>query len=260
MEPNGKGNDFGWLEGCTLGALLERAAGFDRGVRFVDRREHATYFPYAELLRRAQRMAKALHDAGVVPGDRVALVLPTSPAFYDAFFGAVLAGAVPVPVYPPVRLGRLDEYHRRTGEILRSVRARLVVSDRRVRRILGVTLELAHAELGCMTADALLDAVSEGVASVERGTDDIAFIQMSSGTTRSPKPICLTHRQVVSNVARILEGIFGNYPEDEHLTHAGVSWLPLYHDMGLVGCVFTALAKPGDLTLIPPEVFVARPA
>lgn len=261
MEATSKSNDFDWVARSTLGELLERAAGFERGVRFVDRREHATYFTYAELYRRAQRVAKALRHAGVVAGDRVALVLPTGPAFYDAFFGAILAGAVPVPVYPPIRLGRLDEYHRRTGEMIRSVRARLVISDRGIRRILGVTLDLAHAELGCMTADALLDAdLADTAPLVERGSDDIAFIQMSSGTTRAPKPICLTHRQVLSNVALILEGMFVNYPETEHLTHAGVSWLPLYHDMGLVGCVLTALAKPGDLTLIPPELFVARPA
>ena len=253
--------DTSWLCETTLGALLARAAGSPRGVRFLDRRERATYLTYDELHRRAAACAAGMRAAGVAPGDRVGLILATGPWFFDAFFGAVLAGAIPVPVYPPVRLGRLDEYHVRTAAMLRSVQARLVVTEPRIRRVLGATIEQMRPELGCVTADGLRDGARPGPADGGPGRgDDVVLIQMSSGTTREPKPICLTHRQVLSNVARINGGILTSYPEEDGLTHAGVSWLPLYHDMGLVGCVLTSLAHPADLTLIPPEAFIGRPA
>ena len=241
----------------TLVQKFERAARGELGVRFLDRRERATYLTYAELLRRARRVAGGLVRLGLAPGDRVGLVLPTGPEFYDAFFGVMLAGAVPVPVYPPVRLGRLEEYHQRTSAMLRSVGARLLLTDARVRRILGQTADRARPPLGTRT-----------VAEVPRGdgplplvrADDVAMIQLSSGTTVAPKPIPLTHGQVLANVECILGAIMEAHPEGPSFKHAGVCWLPLYHDMGLVGCVMTALAHPGELTLIPPELFVARPA
>ena len=90
--------------------------------------------------------------------------------------------------------------------------------------------------------------------------DDPALIQFSSGTTSDPKAVRLTHRQILANVDAIRETILRSYPEGPELTHTAVSWLPLYHDMGLVGSVFTSLAHPSDLVLIPPEYFVSRPA
>jgi acyl-CoA synthetase (AMP-forming)/AMP-acid ligase II len=242
----------------TLAAALERAERFPAVVRFLDRAEQATTLSYIEIAERAQRAAGGLAQLGVKQGDRVALILPTGPAFYDAFFGAVLCGAVPVQIYPPFRLGLLEEYHRRTAAMIRSVDARLVLTTSRVRRILGPTILAARPPLGCCDVDAL--PVTNGAPPVEVGEDDLAFIQFSSGTTVEPKPIALTHRQVLANVRAILGAILEAYPEGPQLRHSGVSWLPLYHDMGLVGCVFVALCHPGDLTLLPPEEFLARPA
>ncbi len=242
----------------TLTEAMERAARSDAVVRFLDRREQETTLTYGELYQRARQVAGGLVEMGVRPGDRVALILPTCPGFYDAFFGAMLAGAVPVPVYPPVRLGRLDEYHERTARMLRSVQARLLISDRQIRRILGQTVERARPDLGLMRVDQI---PRRDVTLPPVSADDAAFIQLSSGTTVEPKPIRLTHRQVLANVRAILGAVMEAYPERPGgLRHSGACWLPLYHDMGLVGCVMTALAHPGDLTLIPPELFVARPA
>ena len=252
----------------TLGEQLAWAAEAQGvGVSFLDRREQETFFSYTELHRRARQVAGALLARGLGGGARVGLVLPTGPAFYDAFFGCQLAGLVPVPLYPPVRLGRMDEYYQRTANMLTSVQASLVLTDRRVRRLLGPVVESAAPSHGCLALEdlALEDLALEDLAPAPH-PDHLAFIQLSSGTTVEPKPICLTHRQVQANVAAILDTILRAFPEEAtdgdsaDLRHAGVSWLPLYHDMGLVGCVLTALARPGDLTLIPPELFVARPA
>src|SRR5207249_1813151 len=85
--------------------------------------------------------------------------------------------------------------------------------------------------------------------------DELGLVQFSSGTTVDPKPVALTHGAVMSQV-NLLNGF---WPPDDRILHTGVSWLPLYHDMGLIGCVFPALERPAVLTLIGPELFVARP-
>ena len=241
----------------TIGERLARAADSAGGVRFLDREERVETLGYAELHRRALRVAGALADLGLQPGDRAAIILPTSPLFYDAFFGALLAGAIPVPLYPPVRLGRLDEFHARTAAMLAACGARIVLSDRRVRRLLGQATLRARPPLGCVALEGLALREAEPVP---RSPDDIAFIQFSSGTTRDPKPVALSHRQILANVRAILGSITRAHPLAAGESHVGVSWLPLYHDMGLVGAVLSAVDHPGDLVLIPPEQFVARPA
>ena len=232
----------------TLQSALEQAAGSRWGLSFLDAQERETALPFAELYERARRTAGWLRELGIERGDRVAIILPTGPAFMDAFFGAVLAGAVPVPLYPPVRLGRMAEFHRRTARMLKACGARLVLSDGRISRLLGVAVAEARPALG-------LHAVRHGAPlATPARPGDVLLIQFSSGTTVEPKPVALTHRNVLANLAAI-ETIV---PADD--AQAGVCWLPLYHDMGLIGCLLLALYRPGPLTLIPPEVFLARPA
>ncbi len=249
----------------TIGDLLERAAGSpDTGLRVLDRDLAATWLGWPTVLARALRAAAWLRDTGVRPGDRVGLVFPTDPAFFDAFFGTLLAGAVPVPLYPPVRLGRLDEYRARTAAMLRAAGARLVLADRRVYRVLGEVARDARPALGCRVLETRDNDAPPGWDTARRAPaaapaanpDDLALVQFSSGTTVDPKPVALTHRALVAQV-QLLNSF---WPDADGVRHSGVSWLPLYHDMGLIGCVLAALERPGTLTLVPPELFVARPA
>lgn len=247
---------------ATLIAELQVAARSPAGIRFLDKSEQERRLSYAEILERAQRCAGALHRLGIVPGDRIALVLPTSPDFFDAFFGALLVGAIPVPLYPPVRMGRMDEYHHRTAAMLSHAGAALVLTDARIRRVLGRSVEKAAPPLGCRLVEELL-ASGSAVHLPPPEADDPALIQFSSGSTAAPKPVLLSHRQILANVAAIVGVIDAAFPEtegDRAIVHAGASWLPLYHDMGLVGCVFPAINGPRELTLIPPELFLSRPA
>ncbi len=238
----------------TLNRLLERAAGFpETGLRFVDRREREQWAGWDEIHRSATGVAGALLELGIERGQRVALIYPTCREFFDAFFGILLAGAVPVPLYPPVRLGRLDEYHARTAAMLGAAGARLVLADRRIRRLLGRTITAARPPLGCLTLRSLPRADAPAAA-VEPAA--LALVQFSSGTTVDPKPVALSHRAVLAHV-RTLNSF---WPDTAGVVDSGVSWLPLYHDMGLIGCVFPALERPAVLTLLGPEVFVARPA
>ena len=233
---------------ATLQRALAAAAQGTAGLIFLDAQENQRPLPFAELYARALRTAGALRERGIRRGDRVAIVLPTCVEFMDAFFGTLLAGAVPVPLYPPVRLGRLEEFHHRTARMIEVSGARLVLSDARISRFLGVAVARSAPELG-------LRKVEQGDRYEDEGApSDLALIQFSSGTTVDPKPVALTHENVLANVAAIRTII----PGDD--AQAGVSWLPLYHDMGLIGCLLSAVARPGPLTLINPEVFLARPA
>ena len=232
----------------TLQRALASAASSEIGLTFLDAREGEQALGFAELHARAARTAGALRERGVRRGDRVAIVLPTGIDFMDAFFGTLYAGAIPVPLYPPVRLGRLDEFHRRTARMLQVSGARLLLSDSRISKFLGVAVAQAKPELG-------LRKVEHGEPFEDAGApDDLALIQFSSGTTVDPKPVALTHLNVLANVAAIQSIV----PDDA--AQAGVSWLPLYHDMGLIGCLLLAIARPGPLTLFGPEVFLAKPA
>ncbi|MFL6259856.1 MAG: fatty acyl-AMP ligase [Thermoanaerobaculia bacterium] len=223
------------------------------GLRFVDRSEAATWLGWGEVRERALAVCGGLLSLGVRKGDRVALVFPTGIEFFAGFFGALLAGAVPVPLYPPARLGRMAEYLHRTARMLERSGVRLVLADSRVRRILGEAVAEARPELGCRTIGDLPGSAAEP-ARVD--PEDLGLIQFSSGTTVDPKPVALSHRALAAQV-EILDGF---WPDTGELRHSCVSWLPLYHDMGLIGCVFPALARDATLTLLGPELFVARPA
>jgi fatty-acyl-CoA synthase len=235
--------------------LLRAGRAADGGLRFLDRAENATWMGWGEMRARARAVAGGLLALGLQRGERVALIFPTGPDFFGGFFGALLAGAVPVPIYPPVRLGRLQEYLARTARMLEATAARVVLADVRVKRLLGEAVAAARPRHGCRTlADLPVAAPPDDLPPARPG--DLALIQFSSGTTVAPKAVALSHRALVAQT-EILNGF---WHDTEGLRHSCASWLPLYHDMGLIGCVFPALARDAALTLLPPELFVARPA
>ena len=237
----------------TLVEALRFAAGQDIELRFQDRPGRVTAYRYREVLERARRVAGALQERGIQPGDRVALILPTSIHFYDAFFGVLFAGAIPSALYPPVRLGLLSEWKQRTAAMLRRLPAKLVLTDKRLLGLVGHPTTAAQIPLGALKVADLLDSKPPQFDAVPR-VNDLAFVQFSSGTTGDPKPVGLSHYNMIANA----ESIMSTFPGDTK-QHSGVSWLPLYHDMGLIGALVTALITPGTLTLLPPERFIARP-
>jgi acyl-CoA synthetase (AMP-forming)/AMP-acid ligase II len=239
---------------ATVTEMLAATARTELGLTFVDASERETVLPWAEVHRRARCTAAGLRRLGVAEGDRVAILLPTSPTFMDAFFGALLAGAVPVPLYPPVRLGRLEEYHRATARMLEVTSAAVVLTDLKVKLLLGAAVEAARPRLGCRT----VEEVSRGddALSVSVRPEALGLIQFSSGSTVEPKPVALTHAALMAQLAALEAAS----PLPPGSPPVGVSWLPLYHDMGLIGCLLSALYYPGNMVLIPPEVFLGRPA
>jgi acyl-CoA synthetase (AMP-forming)/AMP-acid ligase II len=249
-----KGPALPALKHATLNEALAAAARTPQGLVFVDASERETLLSWAQVYGRARRFAAGLRRLGVAPGERVALLLPTSPGFMDAFFGALLAGAVPVPLYPPVRLGRLEEYHRSTARMLEVSAAAVVLTDAKVRLLLGESVAAARPRLGCHTVEEV--SRENGDLAERVSPESLALIQFSSGSTVDPKPVALRHRHVMAQLA----ALEAELPPPVDREQVGVSWLPLYHDMGLIGCLLSAVYYPGGMVLIPPEVFLARPA
>ena len=191
---------------------------------------------FGELLAGAERVAADLAHRGIGRGDRVAIMLPTSQEFFLTFAGTLLAGATPVPIYPPFRADRIAEYAKRQSAILANAGARLLVTFREGASVAKLLKPLVPSLEG--VADAVALAESGAAAPLGRQvnarSEDLALLQYTSGSTGNPKGVMLTHANLLANVRAIGEAL-GLRTDD-----VGVSWLPLYHDMGLIGAWLVA--------------------
>ena len=189
--------------------------------------------PGDELLARAQRAAAAMRAYGVSPGDRVLLMLSSQSDFIEAFFGAIWADAIPVPLFPPIFARRPEDFVASFGEIaVRSGAGFLIASDNDVGILtaftsrFGESFRIVPRSAWSATSERLTDEP-------QRCSDDIALLQYTSGSTGAPKGVALSHSNVLANVHVIGRAI------DFSARDVGVSWLPLYHDMGLIGMLTT---------------------
>jgi acyl-CoA synthetase (AMP-forming)/AMP-acid ligase II len=226
------------IDAATLWELLSRRAAADPdglyltlfGESLTCGRLHATSLRYAG----------ALAALGLRPDDTVALVLPTCQEFFFTFFGAVAIGAIPVPLYPT-----LDPAL--TARIFQSSEARAVVTVDWFRQ----DVEAARAEAPLMRHYLTPDRLETGTppaALPSRDEADVCFFQYTSGSTTAPRGVVLSHGNVMATVRLMAEAV--GMTRDDTV----VSWLPLYHDMGLIGCSFTPLAVGGPLVLLPPDL------
>lgn len=236
----------------TLVAALDAAAheGGDfltfHGVR------DACPMRYRDALDAARQWSAFFHHRGVRPGDRVPILLPTGPAFVGALLGAMLAGAVPVPLASPMTFGSIERYLANLAAIVADCGARHLVTFDRVRVALAGDGRLG-ASLGEVLTEADLDGTPQGFPRTSVSASDTALLQYTSGTTGRPKGVVVSHRALVANAFAIAHGLALG-PAD-----VGVSWLPLFHDMGLIGVLLTAVCHPYPLHVMPPEAFVMRP-
>ncbi len=237
--------------GTLVDALLAAASG-RLGVTFVGQDEHERFVPWAEALERARRAAATYARLGIRPGDRVALVLHGGPAYLDAFFGAWLAAAVPVPLPPPSRLGHLDDYLEALERMLRGSGAALIVSGGTTLQLLGRVVHRVRPRLGCIAAADL----EEVPARIQRAVDpaDVGLIQFAWGPTAAPRPVVFTHRALVAQVAARAAAL-GLAPDD-----VIASWLSLTHDSGLMGALLTAVGRGLALVHVASKVVAERPA
>jgi fatty-acyl-CoA synthase len=237
----------------TLPEALAQGASADAGYCFVtgdgERRRS-----YADLRQAALRTGGCLRAAGLRRGDLVGLVLPDAEQFLTTLFGASMAGLIPASIYPPSTTSDLPRYVELTAAILRASGARAVVTSR--------ALAASFDEVRRLCPDLSLILCTEDFdgpaveAEWRPSLDDIAFVQFTSGSTSSPKGVALTHANVSANI----DAFLGPSAVAACAEDVGVSWLPLNHDMGLVGMALGALYTGRTCVLLPPESFVRRPA
>ena len=207
---------------------------------------------YRGLAQSAAAIAAGLQRAGVQPRQCVAIMLPTSPEYFGSYFGILLAGAIPVPIYPPARPSQLEDHVLRHTGILANAQVCVLVTVPEamvVARLLQARVPgLRHV----LTAQQL--ALQGGAPTpVAVHADDIAFIQYTSGSTGNPKGVALTHANLLANIRAMVKAAQAT-PRDVF-----VSWLPLYHDMGLIGAWLAPLYVGFPLVVMSPLAFLARP-
>jgi 1-acyl-sn-glycerol-3-phosphate acyltransferase len=228
-------------------------------------KERSVTLTFGELYAAAQRCAAELARRGVPAGGRVALMLPTSRAFFVSYAGILLAGAIPVPIYPPFRADRIEEYASRQSAILKNAEVCLLLTFRQAEAVARLLKPRVHSLAEVADAEKLIDAAdiapppSPGALPLHltgsrvRKASDIALLQYTSGSTGDPKGVVLTHANLLANIRAIGEALELS-PGD-----VGVSWLPLYHDMGLIGAWLTLLHFGVPLAVMSPLAFLTRP-
>jgi 1-acyl-sn-glycerol-3-phosphate acyltransferase len=210
---------------------------------------------FGELFARAEAVAAALARRGVAAGDAVAIMLPTSGEFFYTFAGTLLAGGIPVPIYPPFRADRIEEYAVRQSAILRNAEARLLVTFRQAERVARLLAPHVPSLAGVANAAQLAEEPLPEAPPVRprpRG-GDIALLQYTSGSTGDPKGVVLTHANLLANMRAIGEAV------EIRADDIGVNWLPLYHDMGLIGAWMVLLYFGLPVAVLSPLAFLSRP-
>ncbi len=230
-----------------VGATPERTH-----IRILDESGSPDDMTYGALRREAAGVAAGLLARDVMPGDTVAIMLPTGRAYFVTFAGVVLAGAVPVPIYPPARPSQLADHLRRHTGILANARAALLVTVPEavpLGRLLRANVEsLRHV----VVPESLMGA-TDGAFPRPRSVD-LALVQYTSGSTGQPKGVALTHANLLANIRAL-----GQAAAAVSGTDTFVSWLPLYHDMGLfawLSCLYFGV----PLVVMAPQVFLTRPS
>ena len=239
------------MSGMSVFAALDRAAATDRTIRVLEQADESLVFSYTSIHETALHVGGALVARGIPKGSRVALVFPEVADFVHAFFGITAAGLVPVPLFPPAQAGDLPTFLRQSQHILEVSHAAAVLTSSDVAPVLDVASVTSSPTV--LTLDELRTAPPLA-AGVPVDMDSPALLQFTSGSTAAPKGVVLTHANIQANAEAIAHGL-GLRPDD-----IGVSWLPLYHDMGLIGQLIAAVYGRVSLVMMSPVQFLKRPS
>ena len=236
----------------TLGEALDYAATGGRGMNFHDARGTLSRaYPYAELGRDALAHARRFITLGLAPGDRVALVAETGPEFAACFFGAIYAGLWPVPLPLPTSFGGREAYVAQLLVMLESSDPQLFLYPPELAEF--STAAAAQRQVIARDWDSLAGIEQSSTELPVNNGDSIAYLQYSSGSTRFPHGVAVTHRALLDNLHAHGMGI------ELQDSDRCISWLPWYHDMGLVGCMLSPLANQVSVDYLKTEDFARRP-
>ena len=221
----------------------------------MDGSEHEISFP--DLWRTACQRAHRLHELGLKKGDRVAIILPEPDSFVLTFMGALTGGIVPVPMYPPLTLAKMEAYGETVRHILKASGAKALITVPGLKTMLEEHLVGAAGQddVQVILEDELAGAPMDRPEPPCKVTgDDLAFLQFTSGSTRKPKGVMVTHNNLSVNAHSIMFDGLRSTSEDK-----GVTWLPLFHDMGLIGFVIAPLFAQVQVMFLPTMNFIRRP-
>ncbi|MFK0088665.1 AMP-binding protein [Pseudomonas sp. NPDC090755] len=221
-------------------------------VRLLGENDQQEDMSYGALYQDALAVAGGLQRCGLHAGQTVALMLPTGRDFLLGFFGILLAGGVPVPIYPPLRLSQIEDHLRRQAGILRNAEASVLITVTQA-KLLAQLLRSQVPSLARIASVAELAGEGGDCVIPLRQADDIAFLQYTSGSTGQPKGVVVSHANLLANL-RAMGRALKVGPQDVF-----VSWLPMYHDMGLIGAWLGSLYYGYNLVLMSPLAFLARP-
>jgi len=233
--------------------LRENAVHTDRAVTFVRASGEDRKVSFPDLWQEARQRARALYALGLKKGDRVALVLPEPDEFVLTFMGCLVAGIVAVPMYPPQTLAKLEAYGDTVRHILAASGAEVMVTSDSLRALMQENL--ASADVRVFVEKDVRGAADDALAPEPVSHDDLAFLQFTSGSTSKPKGVMVTFGNLAANAHAIMVDGLKSTPDDR-----GVSWLPLYHDMGLIGFVVAPLYTLVQVMFLPTMSFIRRPS
>ncbi len=229
----------------------------DAGMRFILEDGSDKKFTFRELEEEVIRRARWLLSLGLQKGDHVAFIVPGPLDFVLTFLGAAYTGIVPVPLYPPMGFGKLDAYVRDTARTLEIAKVKCLVTQKKVEPILWSLLGKVPTlkDLVCVERFEGPPPANSPEPSVVH-PDDVCFLQFTSGSTAAPKGVVVTHRSLGANGYQIMQSGL----ECDVATDVAVSWLPLYHDMGLIGFVISPLTAGLETCFIPTLSFIKKPS
>ncbi len=239
----------------TLIAVLDsHLQSHPERIHLILDRHHkdATQLSYAELKKGALKLAAGLQQHNLEAGETVAIMLPTGSDYFFSFFAVLLAGGIPVPLYPPARPTQIEEHLRRHRGILDNAGAKILITMPEVKVIAGLLKAQVEALEQVNTVEAFSEQTGE-FTPIPIQAGDIAFIQYTSGSTGDPKGVALTHANLLANIRAMGQAT------DVTANDVFISWLPLYHDMGLIGAWLSSLYYGCRLVIMPPLSFLAKP-
>ena len=207
---------------------------------------------YAGLFQGAAAVAAGLQARGIARGEAVAIMLPSSKEYFFSFLGILMAGGVPVPIYPPLRRSQIEDHLRRHQAILSNCRARALITIPEAKALGRILRSQVESMREVVNVEDLSVAPGQ-YHRVPLSPGDLAFLQYTSGSTGNPKGVMLTHANLLANVRAITNAV----KIDD--TDVIVSWLPLYHDMGLIGAWMGALYNAVPFVVMSPVDFITRP-
>jgi fatty-acyl-CoA synthase len=239
-----------------IDVLRDNAVHADRSITFVRAAGGERVVSFAELWLEARRRAHALAALGLQRGDRVALVLTEPEEFVLTFMGALTGGFVAVPLYPPQTLAKMEAYGSTVRHVLEASGARVLVTSDALRPLIEEHLVAEGSGARVVCEREVREAPGfHGQAPEPVELADLAFLQFTSGSTSRPKGVMVTHENLSVNSHAIMFDGLKSTPDDR-----GVSWLPLYHDMGLIGFVIAPLYALVQVMFLPTLSFIRRPS